>query len=143
MTHVRTTRVRHPGTSSSTICSLATARHSRCQPVTKTSFFKALPACLCALSVHVKSRPSLWPRLFPTFDFVWNITGIILAATSKTCSENMPDVYYSILAFASLALGFAVHAVGCSRNMSHCHFASNVSFQHHCVTDTGGIAGGT
>ena len=50
-----------------------------------------------------------WPRLFPTFDFVWNITGIILAATSQTCSDVMPDVYHSILAFASAVLG-RIHA---------------------------------
>ena len=42
-----------------------------------------------------------FPRLFPTFDFVWNITGIVLAGTSKTCAAVMPDVYHSILAFAS------------------------------------------
>ena len=48
-------------------------------------------------------------RLFPTFDFVWNITGIILAATSRTCSDVMPDVYHSILAFASAVLG-RIHA---------------------------------
>eukprot|EP00435_Cladocopium_sp_Y103_P004330 s2535_g1.t1 len=58
----------------------------------------------------------LYNLLFPTFDFVWNITGIILAATSKTCSENMPDVYYSILAFAScglfIAVWFLINAVG-------------------------------
>ncbi|CAJ1392037.1 unnamed protein product [Effrenium voratum] len=54
--------------------------------------------------------------LFPTFDFVWNITGIVLAATSKTCQSIMPDVYHSILAFAScglfIAVWFLINAVG-------------------------------
>lgn len=95
------TRDRLRGTSSSTTCPLVARCRSckseaLCQSICR--FILIEPGNICL------QYPPRSPRLFPTFDFVWNITGIILAATSKTCSENMPDVYHSILAFASAGL---------------------------------------
>lgn len=77
--------------------------------------------CVCKYDPRETAGPPPWyvkvyNLLFPTFDFVWNITGIILAATSRTCSDVMPDVYHSILAFAScglfIAVWFLINAVG-------------------------------
>eukprot|EP00439_Symbiodinium_sp_Y106_P020549 s2018_g2.t1 len=84
-------------------------------------FHKYVIRCVCRYDPRENPTPPPWyvklyNLLFPTFDFVWNITGIVLAATSKTCSTIMPDVYHSILAFAScglfIAVWFLINAVG-------------------------------
>jgi len=56
-------------------------------------------------------RVRIYNFIFPLFDFVWNIVGIALALGSSDCKRTMPQLYNSIVAFASVAVFFTAFMV--------------------------------
>jgi hypothetical protein len=57
------------------------------------------------------TRVKLYSIFFPLFDFGWNIAGICMAAVSKTCEQNMPDLYRAVLAFGACGVFFTTFLV--------------------------------